>query len=211
MDGFSGYNQINIAPEDQHKTAFICPWGTFAYRKLPFGLKNAGAMFQRAMSYAFHDIKHIVQPYLDDLPAHSLCRVDQPTHLRAIFVRCRFYRIRLNPHKCVFCVESRRLLGFIVSRHGIRVDPIKVEAILNLPPPSSLRHLQSLQRKENFLRRFILLAFGSHSWIASRSRARSPLVLMSRFVLKGDQMEENSKQCRINSETGPGMHERVRS
>jgi hypothetical protein len=67
MDGFSGYNQINILPADQHKTAFIFPWGTFAYWKLPFGLKNVGATFQRAMSYAFHDIKHIVQPYLDDL------------------------------------------------------------------------------------------------------------------------------------------------
>ena len=71
MDGFSGYNQINIRPQDQSKTAFICPWGTFAYRKLPFGLKNAGATFQREMNYAFHDIKNIVQPYLDDLPAHS--------------------------------------------------------------------------------------------------------------------------------------------
>jgi hypothetical protein len=55
--------------------------------------------FQRAMSYAFHDIKHIVQPYLDDLPAHSLRRVDHPTHLRAIFIHCWFYRIYLNPHK----------------------------------------------------------------------------------------------------------------
>jgi hypothetical protein len=81
MDGFSGYNQINIALEDQHKTAFICPWGTFSYRKFPFGLKNEGAMFQRAMSYAFHDIKNIVRPYLDDLPAHSLHRVDHPTQL----------------------------------------------------------------------------------------------------------------------------------
>jgi hypothetical protein len=107
------------------------------------------------MSYAFHDIKHIVQPYLDDLPAHSLRRLDHPNHLRAIFIHCRFYRICLNPHKCVFCVESGHLLSFIVSRHGILVDPIKVEAILNLPPPSSLRQLQSLQGKENFLRRFI--------------------------------------------------------
>jgi hypothetical protein len=102
MDGFSGYNQINILPVDQHKTTFICPWGTFAYQKLPFGLKNVGATFQRAMSYAFHDIKHIVQPYLDDLPAHSMHRSDHPAHLRAIFLRCRFYRIHLNPHKCVF-------------------------------------------------------------------------------------------------------------
>jgi hypothetical protein len=155
MDGFFGYNQINIVLEDQHKIAFICPWGTFSYLKLPFGLKNAGATFQRAMSYAFHDIKHIVQPYLDDLPSHSMHRVNHPTHLRAIFIRCRFYRIRLNPHKCVFCVESGCLLGFIISRQGIRVDPLKVEAIPNLPPPSTLHQLQSLQGKANFLRRFI--------------------------------------------------------
>jgi hypothetical protein len=81
MDGFSGYNQINILPADQHKTAFICPWGTFSYQKLPFGLKNAGVTFQRTMSYDFHDIKHIVQPYLDDLPMHSMHRSDHPTHL----------------------------------------------------------------------------------------------------------------------------------
>jgi hypothetical protein len=91
----------------------------------------------------------------DDLLAHSMCQVDHPTHLRAIFVRCRFYRIRLNPHKCVFCVESGCLLGFIVSHQGIQVDPLKVEVILNLPPPSTLRQLQILQGKENFLRRFI--------------------------------------------------------
>jgi hypothetical protein len=81
MDGFSGYNQINIVPEDQHKISFICPCGTFAYRKLPFGLNNADRTFQHAMSYAFHDIKHILQPYLDDLSTHSMCRVDHPTHL----------------------------------------------------------------------------------------------------------------------------------
>ena len=60
MDRFSGYNQINIRPDDQHKTTFICPWGTFAYRKLPFGLKNTGTTFQIAMDYAFNEIKHIV-------------------------------------------------------------------------------------------------------------------------------------------------------
>eukprot|EP00253_Pinus_taeda_P012667 PITA_12667 len=155
MDDFSSYNQINIAPADQHKTAFICPWGTFAYKKLPFGLKNAGATFQRAMSYAFHDIRHIVQPYLDDLPAHSAKRKDHPAHLREIFLRCRHYNIRLNPHKCVFCVELGRLLGFVVSQEGIRLDPLKVEAIVNLPPPATLQQLQSLQGKANFLRRFV--------------------------------------------------------
>ena len=71
MDGFSGYNQIEILPSDEHKTTFIFPWGNFSYRKLPFGLKNVGATFQCAMSYDFHDIKHVVEPYLDDLPTHS--------------------------------------------------------------------------------------------------------------------------------------------
>ena len=155
MDGFSGYNQINIAPEDQHKTTFICLWGTFVYKKLSFGLKNAGATFQRAMSYAFHDIRHIVQPYLDDFPAHSAQREDHPEHLRQIFLRCRRYNIHLNPHKCVFCVDFGYLFGFIVSKDGICLDPLKVKAIVNLPSPSSLDQLQSLQGKANFLWRFI--------------------------------------------------------
>jgi hypothetical protein len=155
MDGFSGYNQNNILPKDHHKTAFIFSWVTFSYRKLPFGLKNAGANFQHAMSYDFHDINHIMQPYLVDLPTHSIHRQDHPTHLQAIFIRCRYYPIRLNPPKCVFYVESDRILGSIVSIHEIRVDPLKVEAILNLPPPSTLHQLQSLQGKEKNLRRFI--------------------------------------------------------
>ena len=90
------------------------------------------------MNYAFHDIKHIVQPYLDDLPAHSRKQVDHLQHLRAIFLWCLHYKIQLNPHKCVFCVGSSRLLGFIVSKEGIRLDPLKVKAILDLPPPSNL-------------------------------------------------------------------------
>ena len=155
MDGFSGYNQIHIKPKDQHKTTFICPWGTFAYRKMPFGLKNAGATFQRAMSYAFHDIMRIVEAYLDDLTAHSKKRINHPTHLRAIFDRCQKYKIRLNPLKCNFCVVAGRLLGFIISKHGIMVDSFKVEAILQLSPPCTVHQLQSLQWKANFLKRFI--------------------------------------------------------
>ena len=88
MDGFFGYNQINIHTEDQCKATFICPWGTFSYRKLPFGLRNAGETFQGVMDYAFNDIKHIFQPYLDNLPTHSRNWTDHPMHLRAIFLRC---------------------------------------------------------------------------------------------------------------------------
>ena len=119
MDGFSGYNQIEILPSDQHKTTFIFPWGTFAYKKLPFVLENAGATFQGVMSYAFHKIKHIVEPYLDGLLAHSQQWEDHLGHLREIFLRCHHYNIWLNPHKFVFCIETGHLLGFVVSKDGI--------------------------------------------------------------------------------------------
>jgi hypothetical protein len=83
MDGFLGYNQIQIKPEEQHKTDFICPWGTFSYWKMPFGLKNVGALatFQWVMYFSFHDLKHIVKAYLDDLALGSCKRSDHPTHL----------------------------------------------------------------------------------------------------------------------------------
>ena len=108
------------------------------------------------MSYAFHDIKSIVQPYLDDLPAKSRWHQDHMDHLQQIFVRCRHYNIRLNPHKCIFEVESSQLLRFIEANDGIHVDPLKVEVITKLPPPRTILQLQSLQCKANFLCRFIV-------------------------------------------------------
>jgi hypothetical protein len=81
MDGFSGYNQIQIKPKHQHKTIFIFLWGTFSYHKIPLGLKNVGSMFQWAMSYEFHEINHIVEAYLDDLVALSRRKLDCLAHL----------------------------------------------------------------------------------------------------------------------------------
>ena len=107
------------------------------------------------MSYAFHDIKHIVELYLDDLPTHSQWREDHPSHLRDIFLRCRHYNIWLNPHKCDFCVETGHLLGFVVSKDGIQVDPLKIATILALPAPTNLLELQSFQGKGNFLYHFV--------------------------------------------------------
>jgi hypothetical protein len=155
MDGFSRYNQIQIKLEDQHKTTFICLWGTFAYHKMPFGLKNVGATFQRAMYFSFHEVKNIFKAYLDDLASRSRKRTDHPTHLRLIFECCCYFRIRLNPNKCSFYVMSGCLLGFIVSTTRIMVDPLKVEEIIQLPPPRTIIQLQSLQGKVNFLRCFI--------------------------------------------------------
>ena len=108
MDIFSGYNQINIKPKDQHQTAFICPWGTFPYQKMPFGLKNAKATFHWDMTFYFHDLKRIIEFYLDDLSTHSHLRVNQPNHLCLVFERCCPYQIMLNTQKCIFCVNVGR-------------------------------------------------------------------------------------------------------
>lgn len=86
MDGFFGYNQIDILLEDQHKKAFICHWQKISYREFHFGLKNVGATFQQDMSYDFYDIKHIVQEYMDDFLTHSSWRENHQEHLQVIFL-----------------------------------------------------------------------------------------------------------------------------
>jgi hypothetical protein len=87
------------------------------------------------MSFSFHDLKHIVEDYLDDLESQSHKRVDHPTHIHLIFERCFHYQIHLNPNKCIFCVTSGCIIVFIVSTIGIMVDPLKVEAIFQLATP----------------------------------------------------------------------------
>ena len=116
MDGFSGYNQIKMAPEDMEKTTFITPWGTFCYKVMPFGLKNAGATYQRAMVTLFHDMIHKeIECYVDDMIAKSHTEEEHLTNLPKLFERLRKFRLRLNPNKCTFGVRSGKLLGFLVS------------------------------------------------------------------------------------------------
>uniref|UniRef100_A0A2N9GXT9 Uncharacterized protein n=1 Tax=Fagus sylvatica TaxID=28930 RepID=A0A2N9GXT9_FAGSY len=133
MDGFSGYNQIKMAEEDKSKTAFITHWGTFVYDVMPFGLKNAGATYQRAMVTLFHDmIHHEIEVYVDDMIAKSRTAQDHLTDLRKLFQRLKKYQLRLNPNKCAFGVTSGKLLGFIVSGRGIEIDPAKLASLHSL-------------------------------------------------------------------------------
>ena len=140
MDGFSGYNQIKMAPEDMEKTTFITPWGTFYYKVMSFGLKNTGATYQRATVTLFHDMIHKeIEVYVDDMIAKSQTEEEHLVHLEKLFSWLRKFRLRLNPNKCTFGVRSGKLLGFIVSQRGIEVDPDKVKAIQNMPAPKNRR------------------------------------------------------------------------
>jgi hypothetical protein len=156
IDGFSGYNQIVVSEPDKEKTAFTTPWGTFMYDKMPFGLMNAGATFQRAMDIAFvGERDKFVVIYLDDLTVFSKSDEDHIIHLKQTFEKCRKYGLSLNPKKSHFAMQEGKLLGHIVSRDGIRIDPKRVEAIETLAIPRNVKEIQSFLGKIIFLRRSV--------------------------------------------------------
>ena len=143
LDGFSGYNQVSIKPEDQHKTAFATEWGIFAYKVMPFGLTNAPTTFQRLMSHAFKEYLRIfLEIFMDDLSVHTLKPEDHVPQLQQVFDKCQVYRICLNPDKCVFMVWQGKLLGHIVSKNGILMDFEKIKIILELPGPRNPKQVQ---------------------------------------------------------------------
>eukprot|EP00253_Pinus_taeda_P022683 PITA_22683 len=123
---------------------------------MPFGLRNAGATFQRAMDIAFaKEIHDFLVIYLDDLTAFSKSDQQHLEHLRQVFLICRKYDISLNPKKSLFGLEEGKLLGHIISKYGIRIDPDRIQAILEVPHPRNIKEIQAFLGKINFLRRFI--------------------------------------------------------
>ena len=142
--------------EDKEKMSFITPWGTYCYRVMPFGLKNAGATYMRDMTTMFHDMMHKeIEVYMDDVIIKSKSQADHVKDLRKFFERLRRYNLKLNPAKCVFGVPSGKLLGFVVSRRGIELDPSKIKAIQDLPSPKNRTEVMSLLGRLNYISRFI--------------------------------------------------------
>ncbi|XP_017973021.1 PREDICTED: uncharacterized protein LOC108661358 [Theobroma cacao] len=156
MDGSSGYNQIRMDPKDEELTTFRTPKGIYCYKVMPFGLKNAGATYQRAMQKIFDDMLHRnVECYADDLVVKSKKRVDHLEDLHQVFERLRRYQLRMNPLKCAFGVSLGKFLGFIVCHRGIEIDQSKIDAIIKMPEPSNLHELKSFQGRLVYIRRFI--------------------------------------------------------
>ena len=156
LDGYSGYNQIEIALEDQEKTTFTCPFGTFAFMKMPFGLCNAPGTFQRCMMGIFSDlIELLLEIFMDDfsifLDSYEGCL----ENLWKVLERCQEKNLVLNWEKCHFMVTQGIVLGHIVSKKGIEVDKAKVELISNLPIPQCVKDIQYFLGHAEFYRRFI--------------------------------------------------------
>ncbi|RDX83445.1 Retrovirus-related Pol polyprotein, partial [Mucuna pruriens] len=156
MDAYSGYNQIRMHPDDEEKTAFITEAGAFCYKVMPFGLKNAGATYQRLMDTIFKEIiGKDMEVYVDNMVVKSSQTKTHFHTLERIFSILRKNQLKLNPEKCSFGVKAGKFLGFMLTERGIEANPDKCQAIISMRSPQNLREVQHLMGKVAALSRFI--------------------------------------------------------
>ncbi|GJR10619.1 reverse transcriptase domain-containing protein [Tanacetum coccineum] len=144
LDGFSGYFQIPIDPKDQEKTTFTCPYGAFAYRRMPFGLCNVPGTFQRCMMAIFHDmIEKTMEVFMDDFSVFGNSFENCLSRLDKMLQRCEDTNLCLNWEKGHFMVKEGIVLGHKISKNGIEVDKAKVDVIAKLPHPTTVKGVRS--------------------------------------------------------------------
>nr|GEV88573.1 reverse transcriptase domain-containing protein [Tanacetum cinerariifolium] len=145
LDGFFDYFQIPINLKDQEKTTFTCPYGTFAYRRMPFGLCNAPGTFHRCMMAIFHDmIEKTMEVFMDDFSVFRNSFQSCLSHLERMLKRCEDTNLCLNWEKSHFMVKEGIVLGHKISKQGIEVDKVKVDVITKLPHPTTVKGAENL-------------------------------------------------------------------
>jgi hypothetical protein len=156
LDAYSGYHQIKMKESDQLATSFITPFGMYCYTTMPFGLRNAGATYQRCMNHVFGEhIGRTVEAYVDNIVVKTRKAFDLLSDLETTFKCLRAKGVKLNPGKCVFGVPRGMLLGFIVSKRGIEANPEKIAAITNMGLIKDLKGVQRVMGCLAALSRFI--------------------------------------------------------
>ena len=136
LDGYSDYNQIVIAPKDQEKTTFTCPYGTFAFMRMPFGLCNAPGTFQRCMMAIFSDmVEKTIEIFMDKFSILGNSFDNCLENLRSVLIRCEETNLVLNWEKCHFMVQEGIVLGHRILARGIEVDRAKIEQLKNYLHP----------------------------------------------------------------------------
>ncbi|CAL1371054.1 unnamed protein product [Linum trigynum] len=156
LDMFSGYHQIPTSHKDEEKTAFMTPFGNFCFMGMPFGLKNAGATYQRMIDTVF--APHMgcnIEAYVDDLIVKTKGGGSHLEDLHETFEALRRNNLRLNPLKCAFGAEAGKFLGFMITKRGIEADPKQITTVQQLRAPRSATEVQSLNDKRAALGRFI--------------------------------------------------------
>ncbi|GJW75206.1 reverse transcriptase domain-containing protein [Tanacetum coccineum] len=150
------FSTVSLDPQDQEKTTFTCPYGTFAYRRMPFGLCNAPGTFQRCMMAIFHDmIEKTMEVFMDDFSVFGNSFGTCLSHLDKMLKRCEDTNLCLNWEKSHFMVKEGIVLGHKISKNGIEVDKAKVDVIAKLPHPTTVKGIRSFLGHAGFYRRFI--------------------------------------------------------
>nr|GEU44171.1 reverse transcriptase domain-containing protein [Tanacetum cinerariifolium] len=156
LDGFSCYFQIPIDPKDQEKTTFTYTYGTFAYKRMPFGLCNAPGTFQRCMMAIFHDmIEQIMEVFMDDFLVFGDSFLTCLTNLEKMLKRCEDTKLALNWEKSHFMLKESIVLGHKNLKKGIKVDKAKIEVISKLPHPTTVKGIRSFLRHADQVRRCV--------------------------------------------------------
>jgi hypothetical protein len=156
LDCYSGYHQIALHPDDKVKTTFIMPHDIHCYKVMTFGLKNAGATYQKAIQKCLaSQIRKNVEAYIDDVVVKTKEEDKLITDLAETFANLREFQWMINPTKCVFSVPSGLLLGFMVGHQGIEANPAKVDAIRKMAKPSNKKDVMKLIGMMAALGRFI--------------------------------------------------------
>ncbi|PKA60634.1 RNA-directed DNA polymerase like [Apostasia shenzhenica] len=159
LDAFFWYHQIRMAKEDEEKTAFITDFGTYCYNVMPFGLKNAGATYQRMIDVVFRDQRgRNLEAYVDDILVKSKTSEGHLGDLMETLDTLRSFNLKLNLTKCTFGIASGKFLVYLVSSRGIKANPDKISVILNMPSPKTAKEIQKLAGRISSLGRFILKA-----------------------------------------------------
>ncbi|XP_028093001.1 uncharacterized protein LOC114293164 [Camellia sinensis] len=156
LDTYSGYHQIPLFGPDQEKTAFITPRGTYCYRVMPFGLKNAGAAYQLMVTRMFKvQLGKTMEAYVDDMVVKSKFATDHLIDLREVFGILKNHQLRLNALKCAFGVGRGKFLGYMVTHRGIEANSDQIKAIQDLEVPTKAKEMQKLAGMAAVLNRFI--------------------------------------------------------
>ncbi|XP_042404693.1 uncharacterized protein LOC121994865 [Zingiber officinale] len=156
LDAYQGYHQIPLAVEDQEKASFITADGTFCYTVMAFGLRNAGATYQRMMDKIFREqARRNVEVYIDDILIKSPLAANLITDVEKTCDTLQQYGLKLNPLKCLFEAKGGKFFGYLVTERGIEVNPEKVRALWDMKAPQSLKNAQKLVDRITTLTRFI--------------------------------------------------------
>nr|GEU58436.1 reverse transcriptase domain-containing protein [Tanacetum cinerariifolium] len=212
LDAYKGYHQIQMAMEDEEKIAFITSQGIFCYTKMPFGLRNVGATYQRLVDKVFHkQIGINLEVYMDDIVIKSHTEDEIVRDVEETFRTLKEINMKLNPKKCAFGVKEEMFVGYKVNAKGLKVCTDKVDDVLSLSSPNSLKDVQKLKGKLISLNRALrgpelnytsmeklVLALVHASKCLKRPRVSVKRQILADFVLK--RIEEDSLDTPMEEE-----------